>query len=90
MDNTINDAVRPLGRQLAWLKLGGCDDLVHPRYDHADLKSRVGDAVHRARRQAARDAAIRQAETGAAMAEPLACESPSGVAVLEPVVVRCS
>ena len=73
---------------MAWLKLGGCDDSVHSRYDHAGLKSRVGDAVHRARRQAARDTAICQAETDAAMAELLAIESPSGVAESEPVVVR--
>ena len=64
--------MQSLGLQVAWLKLGGCDDSVHSRYDHADLKSRVGDAVHRACRQPARDAAVRQTETDAAMAELLA------------------
>ena len=56
--------------------------------DMTHLKSRVGDAVHRALRQPARDVAVRQAETNAAMAELLAFESPPGAAEAEPVVVR--
>ena len=87
-DRTVKAGDRPLGRQVAWLQLGTCDDACGTRQQHIDLKRDVGKAHYRAMRQAGRDRALHLAATCPDMAALMAFESPSGIDEAEPHVVR--
>lgn len=62
--------------------------LAGARHDHGDLKQVVGNAAHRALRQAARDLAVQQAQDDEAMTELVAFESPTDITEAEPPVIR--
>ena len=62
-DRTVKAGDRPLGREVAWLQLGTCDDACGTRQEHIDLKRDVGKAHYRAMRQAGRDRALHLAAT---------------------------